>query len=75
MKVKMLRTPGLGYECDLKEGQTGDVPDELGSQLVALGLAEAVGGRKKNRQVKGVAKSPEIATTDQPNIQPEGQDK
>lgn len=40
MKVRMLRNPPRSLGCDLKEGETGNVPD--GETLVKLGIAEPV---------------------------------
>ena len=39
MKVQMLRNPSQNYGCNLQEGETGDVPGDVGHAIVAAGLA------------------------------------
>jgi hypothetical protein len=42
VKVRMLRNPAASYGCRVAEGETGEVPDNLGRQLVSQGLAECL---------------------------------
>jgi len=39
VKVRMLRNPAASVGCRVAEGETGEVPDNLGRQLVSQGLA------------------------------------
>lgn len=42
MKVLMLRNPAANVGCRLEEGETGDVPDNMGRVLVSAGLAKCL---------------------------------
>jgi hypothetical protein len=42
VKVKMKRTAGEGFGCDLLEGQTGEVSMQVGEKLVQYGIAEHI---------------------------------
>ena len=46
MKIKLKRTPGVGYDCPLCEGETGDVSEEIGQRLIDSGIAVAIGKPK-----------------------------
>lgn len=54
MKVTMLRNPARQLGCPLTEGQTGEVPEKLGKQLVESGLAVCL-------EIKAVPAKPAIA--------------
>lgn len=56
MKITMLRNPARSLECNLLEGQTGEVDDKLAEQLVKAGIAVPAAETKK---LEG--KSPESA--------------
>ena len=58
MKVKMRRNPAARYNCPLSEGQTGDVPFEIGSLLVSDGLAERI---DEPDTIKAIPAQPAIA--------------
>ncbi len=57
MLVLMLRNPKASLGCELQEGQTGEVSDELGAELVKLRIAEEI----TLKEIVGVAKAPEIS--------------
>jgi len=67
VKVRMLRSPGDAWECELTEGQTGTVREPLGERLVAAGLAVEVAEPKPvtaepaKPAVKAVPDTPAIA--------------
>lgn len=56
MKVLMRRNPASNVGCELTEGQTGEVPDNLGRQLVASGLAQCLDPPKKEppKKIKAI---------------------
>lgn len=56
MKIKMIRNPSLSYGCELMEGETGDVSNDLGESLVAANIAIEVHG-----ELRGVPNEPSIA--------------
>jgi hypothetical protein len=65
MEILLLRNPSSSLGCDLKEGESGRVPKELGGRLVALGIAVEIEKeprpRKASANVKGVSPKPSIA--------------
>ena len=66
MKVKILRNPAASVGCPLVEGQTGDVPSNLGRQLVANGLAVCLD--PKPEPIKAIPDKPAIAEAAKPEI-------
>jgi len=69
LMVKMLRNPSSSFQCNLLEGQTGEVPDELGETLVSLNIAELISKKvEAPKKIKGVAKAPEVAKKVEPTI-------
>lgn len=44
MLIKLLRNPASQFGCNLTEGQTGNVGESLGQQLVGLGVAVEITG-------------------------------
>jgi len=58
MKITMLRNAAKHFGCTLSEGETGEVEDALGAELVNARIAEHVKAEEKS--VKGVAKTPAI---------------
>lgn len=40
MKIKMLRNPAARLGCELSEGETGDVDDDLAEKLIEMNIAE-----------------------------------
>ncbi len=59
MLIKLLRNPAARLGCELHEGETGNVSESLGQQLVALGLAEEA--TEAVAVVRGVDAAPAIA--------------
>lgn len=60
----MLRNPRAEIGCSLKEGETGDVSDELGTQLVNAGLAVDVSPPEQRPQkIKAVPQEAALKTT------------
>lgn len=69
MLVEMVRNPRKELGCELKEGETGEVSDELGAQLVKLRIAEEV----TLKEIVGVSKTPEISKAKK-QATPKGED-
>lgn len=65
MQVLMFRNPRKDLGCELQEGQTGEVSDELGAELVKMGIAEEVPMKK----IKGVSKIPAISKAESQTTQ------
>lgn len=60
MEILLLRNPSISFGCELKEGETGKVSEELGGKLVALGLAVEIEKPAKAVEIKGVPTTPAI---------------
>ncbi len=58
MKVSMLRNPADSFGCKLTEGEAGEVPDAIGSKLIASGVAVRI---DEPEGIKAVPESPSIA--------------
>lgn len=73
MKIQLLRNPAASVGCKLSEGETGEVSDSLGSQLVQMGIARKIATEEsaKPKKVKGVAKTPDISKAKAPEIESE----
>ena len=69
MQVLMLRNPRRDLGCELQEGQTGEVSDELGAELIKLRIAEEV----LPKEILGVAKAPRISRAEKQTT-PKGED-
>lgn len=65
MKVKLLRNPSACLGCELNEGETGNVNEKLGAQLIGLGLAVGI---ETKPEVKAVAEKPAIADAQTPSV-------
>jgi len=52
----MLRNPAKSLGCELMEGETGDVNDDLANRLISQNIAVA-----SPEEIKAVAKKPPIA--------------
>lgn len=59
MKVTMLRNPAAKLGCKLTEGQTGEVPTDIGRELVKAGLAVCLD--QAPVAIKAVPPAPAIA--------------
>jgi len=78
VKVLMLRNPAAVLGCQLKEGETGDVPGTMGRRLVALGIAQGLDSPKHKplKKVEAIppppveAVPPEPIVTDKPAPSP-----
>lgn len=80
MKVLMLRNPAAVVGCQLREGETGEMPDNMGRVLVASGLAlcldppKATPPKKEFIQaipeppIEAVPPSPAIVTPSRPPV-------
>lgn len=68
MKVYLERNPALHFDCELQEGQTGQVADDLGRKLVAAGIAKCLDPPKSKKQIEAVPEQPEIAESKQPAV-------
>ena len=75
MKVRMLRNPAASVGCRVAEGETGEVPDNLGRQLVSQGLAECLDSPPEPKPepvqvVRAIPEPPTIAEAMEPEIKP-----
>lgn len=70
MKVLMLRNPASNVGCELTEGQTGEVSDNLGRQLVASGLAQCLDppDAKLPRKIEAIPDPPLAAVPPDPDV-------
>jgi hypothetical protein len=66
MLIKLLRNPAARLGCKLHEGETGNVSESLGKQLLALGLAEEM--TVSIEHVRGIDPAPAIAAPVPPQI-------
>lgn len=77
MKVKMLRTPGrklliaISGKCSLREGQEGNLGDDVAQSLIDRGLAVAVGKPEPRQPVKAVSPQPKVAKSEEPKVKAE----
>ena len=75
MKIQLLRNPAASVGCKIREGETGEVSDSLGGQLVQMGIAREIATEEaveaKPQKVKGVAKTPEVSKPRAPEIKSE----
>jgi hypothetical protein len=67
MLIKLLRNPAIRFGCNLTEGQTGNVGESLGQQLVGLGVAVEI-TEAAPIEIRGVDPDPEIADATKPEI-------
>jgi len=71
VKVKMLRNPAASVGCRVVEGETGEVPDNLGRLLVSQGLAECLDPPPESAPVvRAIPNPPAIAEAKAPEIKP-----
>lgn len=75
MKVLMLRNAASSVGCLLREGETGDVPDNMGRQLVAFGLAECLDPPKEQppkqeppKKIEAIPEPPIEAVPEKPAV-------
>ena len=67
----MLRNPAASIGCRVAEGETGEVPDSLGQQLVSQGLAICLDQPTEPAPVvRAVPESPAIAEAMESQIKP-----
>jgi len=69
VKVRMLRNPAASIGCRVAEGETGEVPDNLGRQLVSQGLAVCI-DPPPAPVVRAIPNPPAIAEAAEPEIKP-----
>lgn len=74
MKVFIIRNPAAEFGCELFEGETGTVSDDLGNLLVSKGIAKCLDKLPKET-VKTVSQSPAIAEAKPPAITPDVPEK
>jgi len=64
MKITMIRNPSRRFGCELMEGQTGEVSDNLAASLIDAGLAvEAVAAapvQASKKKIEAVPEKPAI---------------
>jgi hypothetical protein len=63
MKITMIRNPSRRFGCELMEGQTGEVSDNLAVSLIDAGLAvEAVTApvQASKKKIEAVPEKPAI---------------
>jgi len=65
MKVYVKRNPADKYNCPLKEGETGNVSDDVGNVLVKAGLAVCL-----DEPIKAVPKQPTVAKQEPAKAEP-----
>jgi hypothetical protein len=71
VNVRILRNPAALYGCRVAEGETGEVPDNLGRLLVSQGLAECLDPPPEPAPtVRAVPEQPAIAEAVEPEIKP-----
>lgn len=55
----MLRNAAKSFECPFGEGETGEVPEALAQQLIALNIAVPV-SEPETKKVKAVPPTPAV---------------
>lgn len=57
MKITMIRNAAKSLECPLKEGESGEVPDELAHTLIGMHVAVLF---TRPEKLKGVSPDPAL---------------
>lgn len=81
MRVLMLRNAKAELGCNLLEGEAGEVPDQLGVDLVNMRIAvelpkeqpiEVPSEEPAKKEIQGVAKTPKISKAEKQTLPPKG---
>ena len=70
MRIKLLRNPADSLGCRIAEGESGEIDDAIGRQLVSLGIAIEIEQPKPAPVVRAVPDEPAIAESKAPEIAP-----
>ena len=70
MRIKLLRSPAAALGCRIAEGESGEIDDAIGRQLVSLGIAIEIEQPKPAPVVRAVPDEPAIAESKAPEIAP-----
>ena len=70
MRIKLLRSPAAALGCRIAEGESGEIDDAIGRQLVSLGIAIEIEQPKPAPVVRAVPGEPAIASAKAPEIAP-----